>query len=181
MPRRSSCPRPPRRNDGDSRAAEERELPLCEDYEGLGANPVELHRLGRRLRPHQLLKGSHVRDIGHQSNSVRTFGVAPPARAPCRGAVPHAYPVAGLQQVRAIGAPLIPVPRTATRSAISRSRYRPGPRTLDLIARISKDAVKRGVLQRNPASDRDLRLKVPFAGIYESPPGDSNSQPLHYK
>ena len=32
--------------------------------------------------------------------------------------------------------------------------------TLDLIARIFKDAVKRGMMQGNPASDRDLRLKV---------------------
>jgi len=32
--------------------------------------------------------------------------------------------------------------------------------TLDLTARIFKDAVKRGLLQGNPASDRDLRLKV---------------------
>ncbi|MGO9791033.1 MAG: tyrosine-type recombinase/integrase [Solirubrobacteraceae bacterium] len=32
--------------------------------------------------------------------------------------------------------------------------------TLDLIARIFKDAVKRGLLQSNPASDRELRLKV---------------------
>jgi integrase len=32
--------------------------------------------------------------------------------------------------------------------------------TLDVIAQIFKDAVKRGVLQGNPASDRDLRLKV---------------------
>ncbi len=32
--------------------------------------------------------------------------------------------------------------------------------TLDLVARILKDAVKRGLLQGNPASDRDLRLKV---------------------
>ena len=32
--------------------------------------------------------------------------------------------------------------------------------TLDLTARIFKDAVKRGLLQSNPATDRDLRLKV---------------------
>jgi integrase len=32
--------------------------------------------------------------------------------------------------------------------------------TLDLTARIFKDAVKRGLLQSNPASDRELRLKV---------------------
>lgn len=32
--------------------------------------------------------------------------------------------------------------------------------TLDLTARIFKDAVKRGLLQGNPATDRDLRLKV---------------------
>jgi integrase len=32
--------------------------------------------------------------------------------------------------------------------------------TLDLTARILKDAVKRGLLQGNPATDRDLRLKV---------------------
>ena len=35
--------------------------------------------------------------------------------------------------------------------------------TLDLTARIFKDAVKRGLLQGNPASDRDLRLKVTSA------------------
>jgi integrase len=32
--------------------------------------------------------------------------------------------------------------------------------TLDLTARIFKDAVKRGLLPSNPASDRELRLKV---------------------
>ncbi len=32
--------------------------------------------------------------------------------------------------------------------------------TLDLAARIFKDAVKRSILQGNPATDRELRLKV---------------------
>ena len=35
--------------------------------------------------------------------------------------------------------------------------------TLDLTERIFKDAVKRGLLQSNPATDRDLRLKVTSA------------------
>ncbi len=50
------------------------------------------------------------------------------------------------------------------RDAAGRPRRPLSPRTinmtLDLIARIFKDAVKRGMMQGNPASDRDLRLKV---------------------
>jgi integrase len=50
------------------------------------------------------------------------------------------------------------------RDSQSRARKPLSPRTinmtLDLAARILKDALKRGVLQSNPASDRDLRLKV---------------------
>ncbi len=50
------------------------------------------------------------------------------------------------------------------RDAAGRRRRALSPRTinmtLDLTARILKDAVKRGLLQGNPANDRDLRLKV---------------------
>ena len=50
------------------------------------------------------------------------------------------------------------------RDGAGRPRQPLSPRTinmtLDLTARIFKDAVKRGLLQGNPASDRDLRLKV---------------------
>ncbi|MGH2929251.1 MAG: tyrosine-type recombinase/integrase, partial [Solirubrobacteraceae bacterium] len=52
----------------------------------------------------------------------------------------------------------------ALRDAAGRARRPLSPRTinmtLDLTARIFKDAVKRGLLQGNPATDRDLRLKV---------------------
>jgi integrase len=48
--------------------------------------------------------------------------------------------------------------------AAGRARRPLSPRTinmtLDLTARIFRDAVKRGLLQGNPATDRDLRLKV---------------------
>jgi len=50
------------------------------------------------------------------------------------------------------------------RDGAGRRRRPLSPRTInmsmDLTARIFKDAVKRGVLQGNPASDRELRLKV---------------------
>ena len=50
------------------------------------------------------------------------------------------------------------------RDRSGRARRALSPRTinmsLDLAARIFTDAVKRGLLQSNPASDRDLRLKV---------------------
>jgi integrase len=50
------------------------------------------------------------------------------------------------------------------RDAAGRPRRPLSPRTvnmtLDLTARILKDAVKRGLVQGNPATDRDLRLKV---------------------
>lgn len=54
--------------------------------------------------------------------------------------------------------------RVTLRDGAGRPRRVLSPRTinmtLDVIAQIFKDAVKRGVLQGNPASDRDLRLKV---------------------
>lgn len=50
------------------------------------------------------------------------------------------------------------------RDSAGRARRALSPRTinmtLDLTGRIFKDAVKRGLLQGNPATDRDLRLKV---------------------
>ena len=50
------------------------------------------------------------------------------------------------------------------RDRSGRARRALSPRTinmsLDLAARILTDAVKRGFLQSNPATDRDLRLKV---------------------
>lgn len=50
------------------------------------------------------------------------------------------------------------------RDSTGRARRALGPRTinmsLDLVARILTDAVKRGILPSNPATDRDLRLKA---------------------
>ena len=45
------------------------------DQKGLRAHTVELHRVRGGLRLHQRLKGSHVRDIGYQSDPVRTLWV----------------------------------------------------------------------------------------------------------
>ncbi len=46
-------------------------------------------------------------------------------------------------------------------------RRAPGPRTvnmsLNVISRVLNDALKRGLLQSNPATDRQLRLKVTHA------------------
>ncbi len=45
-------------------------LRLVENQERLRANAVGLHRIGGRLRLHELLKGSQVRDLRDQSDAV---------------------------------------------------------------------------------------------------------------
>ena len=66
----------PRRRRPEARAAEEPVLPLGEYQQRLGANPVELHRIGSRLRLHDLLKGSHVGDVHDQPDPIRTLRVS---------------------------------------------------------------------------------------------------------
>jgi hypothetical protein len=50
-------------------------LSLGEDHEGVRVDPVVLHRLGRRLGLHELLKRGKVGDLGDQANTLRALGV----------------------------------------------------------------------------------------------------------
>ena len=48
---------------------------LGENQEGVGVDPVVLHRFGRGLGLHELLKRGKVGDLDDQPNALRALGV----------------------------------------------------------------------------------------------------------
>jgi hypothetical protein len=71
---------------GSGRDGVSEALSLGEDHEGVGVDPVLLHRFGCRLCLHELLKRGKVGDLDDHPHAFRSLGILERASGDSKGA-----------------------------------------------------------------------------------------------